>query len=1092
MTLKLSNDLIDDSNPYGFSWKMPLDLANNDLGRVYGSNAVDEAVLNILSTLTGECPGAEDMGINMEEAMFGNPGVVGDVLPLKIVEAIRKHEPRVSGVRARTKFDAEAALLTIEVSYRDRGTGFENAVRFERPTGQKGLCMSNASDLSLGRTSPVISYTSLDAESIEADVESYLQQLASAAGDPPIDFNDGSLAKFITRVSGYLGDLLGYHINATVRELFGSTLKRRESLIRLGKPFGYSPAPPTSAIVTLRLTLNPAADYPFTITPSSQFSTAGGNRVYYQPTGTTQVLSYPVAGYVDVEAIEGELYESALVGISSGAAGAKVPITFRGVVVDSISVTVGAQAWTRVSTFINSEATDTDYRVVFDDLGNVFLYFGDGVNGAVPPASAQIRATYRVGGGRRGRVLRGTVTSIVSAPDAITAVTNPDDSTEGEDAQPLRTARYGLASMIAFQDTAVEELGYAALAIAAAPNSVSKARCRLVGLNQARIVIAPNGGGQPSDALRNQVLSYLAAGRSGLGQDPRVFGPTYRDVRLYVNLYVSDDFRAETVQAATQRGLINVDGTGLLDFAQLDFAALTQENHKTQLLLSATRLQSYFASLKSQGLDRAEITRMDAIPVGTPRDGGNTGNGTVELYAGDDYQPRTLTITMTSPTSFTVSESVTGVVSSITDTKLFDPSTDFAALGVDDTWVLYPTSDGSSFVAVVSAGVGVVEVGSGLGTLYAHTRPKSMYRLEAPSLITGTTGGPVVVGGVSITVNPGTTPFQAGDTFSVDLYPRVGDLVLHPEEYPRVLPENLVLRTIGGARSLPMQQTFISVEGETAGNVFIDSPSSPLGAYILEDTLGDTLDLASRVWEIYSVDAAYLDNPPSLSSASAVSTSLTDPTYSDIRGQRSTSTSFLVKCTRTLTNGTKVYDVAVIIIPSVSGLIVPPPKLAPWMLRGVPAKTTERGWAGGENQDLDGNGLDLLNPILHNAVYHAKLATFAGPILIRKTDALPRLIGTIPGETPSGFNYVGFCLTFTMHGTGPLRIRIRDNGNTIVNEQVLSTGQSTIYSTSYQVDAVSPQYGIPKRVQAMMDSSAAAGSFCLIDRVDVFYGVCSR
>jgi len=62
-----------------------------------------------------------------------------------------------------------------------------------------------------------------------------------------------------------------------------------------------------------------------------------------------------------------------------------------------------------------SSAQARDYMVQFDDTGRAWILFGDGVYGRRPPGGTNnIRATYRVGGGRAGNVPAGTIIKAIT------------------------------------------------------------------------------------------------------------------------------------------------------------------------------------------------------------------------------------------------------------------------------------------------------------------------------------------------------------------------------------------------------------------------------------------------------------------------------------------------------------------------------------------------------------------------------------------------------------------------------------------------------------------------------------------------------
>lgn len=80
-------------------------------------------------------------------------------------------------------------------------------------------------------------------------------------------------------------------------------------------------------------------------------------------------------------------------------------------------VTVDGQPWLLVSTFADSGPDDRVFTVTETADGGSLLEFGDGVQGAQPPAGSTIGVTYLTGGGAGGNSV--TVSTKRFASDAM-------------------------------------------------------------------------------------------------------------------------------------------------------------------------------------------------------------------------------------------------------------------------------------------------------------------------------------------------------------------------------------------------------------------------------------------------------------------------------------------------------------------------------------------------------------------------------------------------------------------------------------------------------------------------------------------------
>lgn len=666
--------------------------------------------------------------------------------------------------------------------------------------------MSDGANLSTSRNSPVVDFTSSDFDSLKQDMQSYAQSAFAGAGWT--DFNTLQPAVMLVDIVAYLGDLLTYQLNSHIREAFAASVMRRQNLVSLGKPFGYEPAGAISSTVVERFTLDAAGAYPFTLTKNHSVgnNADGDAAVIFQPVADVVVASYPVSGYVDVTCVEGERFELELVGVSNNAPGQRWQFPQQNIVKDSIAITVGGVTWTAVTNWTNTLSSSQNYKIVQTDDGNTYVLFGNGVYGAIPASGAEIRATFRVGGGRRGNLSKDTITKKLTTPIQVLSVNNPDKASGGDDAPTMQIAREGIPNTISTISRAVNETDHAKLAKTVA--GVAKARSAPgipAGSNRVRVWIAPSGGGAPTPVLKNSVSTSLKQ-KKMTNKRVSILGPVYQDLRFQVLLHVNENYRAADVDSVTRAGIINSLGSGLLDFAQLDFAGISvSADGNEELLLGQTRLQAYFDDLKKLGLERAEILQLDVIPVAKTQDTGNSGNGSVSTVTVTGRQRRReFVITLISSAQYTVQERIVGRVSAMTDSTIEDDEKDFTIEGGSLVgYTLAPHREAESFATVASYS-GQVLTTSGLGgvSLFTLTSVGEEYYLYNPVITPVSVGSPFTSsdGNVTFTVTAGTSAFVNGDSFSLDVYPHISDIRLRDAEYPQLSEANFVTRTSGGSR----------------------------------------------------------------------------------------------------------------------------------------------------------------------------------------------------------------------------------------------------------------------------------------------------
>jgi hypothetical protein len=248
-----------------------------------------------------------------------------------------------------------------------------------------------------------------------------------------------------------------------------------------------------------------------------------------------------------------------------------------GVAEPALVVTVDGEPWVRVEDFIDSQPADRHFRIVTDNEGEVTLQFGDGDQGAAPPAGAAVLVAWRVGGGRAGEVGADALTEFdrgigFALPDQrIVAVRNPLASRGGRDPQSLDAARLLGPATLRRQARAVTAADYEAVLAQGvrlagrhwAPLQ-SRARFVFTGAWQTVVVSVELPGrqrlaGQPG--LRAAFELLLDRHRMA-GLDLRVEDARWCPLHLSLRLEVDDSHFARDVRNAVQAVLLGPSAAG--------------------------------------------------------------------------------------------------------------------------------------------------------------------------------------------------------------------------------------------------------------------------------------------------------------------------------------------------------------------------------------------------------------------------------------------------------------------------------------------------------------------------------------------------
>ena len=262
-----------------------------------------------------------------------------------------------------------------------------------------------------------------------------------------------------------------------------------------------------------------------------------------------------------VEAVNAELLENELLGVSEGVPGQRFSLKHRPVVPGGAAAIVevsgidGWQEWKQAQHFVDSTADDRHF--VLDAVsGEVQL--GPGVRepdgtfrnyGAVPAKGSRLRLrSYLIGGGRKGNVARNTITVLKSAIPYVSRVQNRRAAEGGVDGEDIEGAKVRGPIVLRTRDRAVTTEDYEHLAREAAPE-VARVRCVTAGdgadAGGVRILVVPAAGSSdgrlrfeqlvPAEETLQRIARRLDESRV-IGTRIIVEPPVYRGVTVVAKL----------------------------------------------------------------------------------------------------------------------------------------------------------------------------------------------------------------------------------------------------------------------------------------------------------------------------------------------------------------------------------------------------------------------------------------------------------------------------------------------------------------------------------------------------------------------------
>lgn len=420
--------------------------------------------------------------------------------------------------------------------------------------------------------------------------------------------SEGDFGVVLIELFAYMGDMLSFYIDRAVNESSLQTAVLRETVLSYANLLGYVPhdmIPATGSVIFTAApgrvadTVIPAGTVIQTYTPSSDSASLA-----FTTDEEITIAAADISGTVGVT--QGTITYGELIVAAGGAVGAsfeaslfQLNVVLQSVVLDVIIDGVSTR-WNRVDSLLSAGPSDQVYTVRIDANGVTYVRFGDGANGLIPPAAAEIKATYRTAVGEGGNVAANVVTVIPAMLEGVVSVTNPVAITGGMDRESIDSIRSSLPNSIRAVNRAVSIEDFEPLAKQVVGVRHAKADADVY--TSVNLYVVPTAGGVPSDDLVARLEEWFAP-RTLIGTDVTVLDPTYVGVNITLDLYVLPTYFAEETAERVRAALNN-----LLSLPNVDLGMVVN--------LSTV----YRTILDQAGVDYADVTllaRADGTQSGT-------------------------------------------------------------------------------------------------------------------------------------------------------------------------------------------------------------------------------------------------------------------------------------------------------------------------------------------------------------------------------------------------------------------------------------------------------------------------------------------
>lgn len=396
--------------------------------------------------------------------------------------------------------------------------------------------------------------------------------------------SEADFGNVLLELFAHIGDILSYYQDRVANESFLATAQSRYSIIQHLKLIGYQLRTAAPASTQLLVTLPTASDTDIIIKKGNAFATksqADQSAVHFEYTRNVPLTISKGQTRFEIPVEEGWLIEEEFLGTSDGTPNQKFTLAHSPIILrylgpgqtthkDIILRTeIGEnqrEEWTLQQTLAFSRTQQPDFIIEIDEDDQATVIFGDGNFGKIPPNGANIKVTYRVGGGAHGNVPANTIDTIADAPQLTllaATITNPKPATGGAERESIEQAVLQAPSIFRSYERAVTAADYKALALNFP--GVGKVRAVASDWRKVTLYVAPTAGGFVSDVLKTNLLAYF--------EDKRQISTVIEieDVD-YVNIYVTAKIGVKGYYLDDEvEAQVREKAGALLNFAQVDF-----------------------------------------------------------------------------------------------------------------------------------------------------------------------------------------------------------------------------------------------------------------------------------------------------------------------------------------------------------------------------------------------------------------------------------------------------------------------------------------------------------------------------------------
>lgn len=413
-------------------------------------------------------------------------------------------------------------------------------------------------------------YTSRDYLSIKQDI----LERASTMIPEWTARNASDFGMVLVDLWAYIGDILHYYVDRAAAETYLETATQKSSVLAIANLLDYKPLFQTSSSGTVTVAAS-NANHADTITipiNTSFVAPATDNlpAVYFTSTASASMGPSVSSVVVSVEEgkyqnLEAPVQSITRLSTSNGVGGQRFNLRYTGAIASSVSVYVyegvvvngspAAVQYRYTSSIENEPSTSAVFTLEVTADGIMQVIFGNGVNGKIPNAGAEVKVSYRYGQGVVGNISSGRVTLYDSGSAvANTTILSSSAMSGGTDSESVESMKANIPLLFRTQDRAVSLQDFKDLALRVP--QVAKATCTRAGSTVTVYGVPYQNNYEDSGSatiaisslIQSEILKYFEA-RTVIGASviaaPSV---TLTPINVTATIYVKPEYVAQWVK----------------------------------------------------------------------------------------------------------------------------------------------------------------------------------------------------------------------------------------------------------------------------------------------------------------------------------------------------------------------------------------------------------------------------------------------------------------------------------------------------------------------------------------------------------------